>query len=346
MRTARDGASRGHQTGMATLAVVVLLLSLITIAALTAARNGVTEQRISANLYRERQAFAAAQAGLAVAWNTLTWRRMNGLAPGGTLSGGTGTLGNDAVYHYAYRLVGTTPAPLVEIMSSGRAGDGTGKRTLWQMAQFIPPLAIQPDGPLTSRKAVYLNGAVLNNLPGGPLIRAGGPITYTPGRTGSACRLPGQCMTDPDMNGLTEDEFFATYFNMNRDMMTQLATGYDCDVCTATADGQTGAILYIENRRGTSIHLENSTLGSVDDPVILLVGSDIRGITGVSLYGLLYVMGGIEGIADDVAITGALVSDQDIVIQGDIAITHDTGVLGGLDKLGHFAMLPGSWRDF
>ena len=341
-----DGARCGHQTGMATLAIVVLLLSIITIAALTAARNGVTEQSISANLYRERQAFAAAQAGLAMAWNTLTWQRMNGLAPGGTLSGGEGTLGNDAVYIYTYRLVDTTPTLLVEVMSTGQAGDGTGKRTLWQIAQLIPPLATQPDAPLTSRNAVYLNGAVLNNLQGGPLIRAGGPITYASGQTGSACRLPGLCITDPAMSKLTQDEFFATYFNMDRGTMTQLATGYDCDICTATADGQTGAILHIENRQGASIYLENSTLGSVDEPVILLVDSDIRGISDVTLYGLLYVTGGIKGIADDVTITGALVSDRDIDIQGDMTMTHDTGVLDNLDKLGRFVMIPGSWRDF
>lgn len=54
------------QNGVVTLTIGILLLVLITMVALYGARVGVTEQRISANEYRSKEAFGAAEAGLSI----------------------------------------------------------------------------------------------------------------------------------------------------------------------------------------------------------------------------------------------------------------------------------------
>lgn len=58
------GASYRYQKGAATLFVAVVLLTILTIATIYAARVGLQDQRISGNDFRSKTAFAAAQAGL------------------------------------------------------------------------------------------------------------------------------------------------------------------------------------------------------------------------------------------------------------------------------------------
>lgn len=55
---------RGRQSGVTTLTVTMLLLAIVTIAALFAASSGILEQRTAASEYRHKLAFQAAEAGL------------------------------------------------------------------------------------------------------------------------------------------------------------------------------------------------------------------------------------------------------------------------------------------
>lgn len=57
-------APRSRQRGLSTLLVAILLLAIITIITIFAARVGLFEQRISANDYRYKMAFQVSEAGL------------------------------------------------------------------------------------------------------------------------------------------------------------------------------------------------------------------------------------------------------------------------------------------
>ncbi len=336
-----------YQAGITTLAITMLLLLLITIVSLSVARTGVTEQQISGNFYRERQAFAAAQAGLSTAVANLEWSHLNSLPPSTTIMGGSGALGSGATYTYTYRLFETASGiPLVELVAEGKAGDGSGNKILWQTARFAPPLVKQPDTPLTGRASVRLSGALLNSSIGAPLIRAGGSITHTPPPPGQGCSTPGLCPSDTTIGKLTETEFFSSYFGADKKTFSRLGAHYSCDLCEGTADGQGSVIIQINNRQGAPIHLRNTTLGTLDDPVILLIDGNVHELSQVTLHGLLYTMGEIDAVADDVKIHGALMAEKDITLQGSLVLVYDTFILDKLISLGRFHMIPGTWRDF
>ncbi|CAA9892959.1 conserved hypothetical protein [Candidatus Methylobacter favarea] len=59
-----QGAPRIHQKGMATLVVSLVVLTIITLMVIFAAKVGIFDQRMSANEYRYKEAFAAADGGL------------------------------------------------------------------------------------------------------------------------------------------------------------------------------------------------------------------------------------------------------------------------------------------
>ncbi|WP_340121140.1 PilX N-terminal domain-containing pilus assembly protein [Methylobacter svalbardensis] len=79
MNTKRDieklgfqGTPSTHQKGMATLVVTVVVLIIITLMVFFAAKVGIFDQRMSANEYRYKEAFAAADGGLEYATQQFT----------------------------------------------------------------------------------------------------------------------------------------------------------------------------------------------------------------------------------------------------------------------------------
>ena len=63
-RRPRTPILRSRQRGLSTLLIAILLLAIVTIMTIFAARFGIFEQRISANDYRYKMAFQASEAGL------------------------------------------------------------------------------------------------------------------------------------------------------------------------------------------------------------------------------------------------------------------------------------------
>lgn len=332
-----------YQNGLATLATTLLLLFIITIASLWAARIGVTEQQISGNLHRERQAFAAAQAGLATALNKLQWQHLNGPRP----AGGTGMLDGGAAYAYTYRFSATPMGnTLIEMTARGESGDGPGERILRQTARFAPSVIKRPDAPLTGRASVDVSGAVISNVSGGPIIRAGGAIAYIPAPTAQGCNPAASCVSDPLLGGMEEAGYFSSWFGIDKEAFTRLSTQYVCGQCKGIANQQIAVMIIISNGEDTPLSLENTTLGSPQDPVILVIDSDISRLSGITLHGLLYVTGDIDAPAHAVTIVGALVAGGDAGLRGNLELAYDGAVLDNLDKLGHFTVIPGTWHDF
>lgn len=102
----------------------------------------------------------------------------------------------------------------------------------------------------------------------------------------------------------------------------------------------------------TSSTLTSSNVGTVDEPVILVVEDGDLTISGnIDFYGLIYVRDPnrnrtitLTGSAD---LYGALVSDRNIDIVGSFDVHYDYDILrkAGSTSGGGFAKLTGGWRD-
>lgn len=196
------GFGLGGQRGLTTLLVTVILLFLATIISIVVARTTVTEQRISANELRHKQAFEAAQAGLdaAYAFIQTTPIGVDKNTDGQVDAGPDATLANGARYQVGFCAPGATgvcPATVgvptcssalalaqfstPRVVSCGWSDDGLGLVTLHQDVGVITGVGQGPNNPLITKGPVNVSGSanVVNyftNLTiwsGGPLANIG-----------------------------------------------------------------------------------------------------------------------------------------------------------------------------
>lgn len=104
---------------------------------------------------------------------------------------------------------------------------------------------------------------------------------------------------------------------------------------------------------GAKCQLNNATIGSPDDPVVIISATTETVITGsFSLFGLLYVFDGEDAAAEfkgagTASIYGALIVDADMEkFTGTVNVVYAGGVLQRAADLGGFGTINGGWRDF
>lgn len=145
------------QAGVATLLTTVILLLCITVLTLYATHVAVTEQRLTANDVRARQALAAAQSGLEAALAALPDTAIDGVTfdPAGRahLDGPAATLADGARFATRLDTLDRTPysTGLLRVWSRGLSADGSSRRTVRQTISFVPWMIRRPATPLLVR---------------------------------------------------------------------------------------------------------------------------------------------------------------------------------------------------
>jgi len=137
------------QRGVTTIAVGLIVLLLLTVAALYATRVGVMEQRVSANHYRHNEAFSAAEAGLDYGFAAIRQDRTWG--DGGPYDSTTDDLSNGASFQVRKTITG---AGFIEIKSRGVNPDGTGNVVVSKLIGGYPLMSGGPKVPLMAAGAV------------------------------------------------------------------------------------------------------------------------------------------------------------------------------------------------
>ena len=79
----RPPVTRSRQQGLSTLLIAILLLAIVTIITIFAARFGIFEQRMSSNDYRYKMAFQASEAGLNQSMEFIRMSTAEMLSPAG-----------------------------------------------------------------------------------------------------------------------------------------------------------------------------------------------------------------------------------------------------------------------
>jgi Tfp pilus assembly protein PilX len=227
-------------------------------------------------------------------------------------------------------------------------------------------LATPPSAALTARGTVNLNDYAVTvsnaDVPShGITIDAGGlvsnagaaRITSVPGTPGATSIRA----SDPSLSSLTTpDRMFKSVFGMDRvtyrsqPAVVRITCSGDCDSAIANAvSANPGRIIWVQ---GPATIDSNLVLGSVAEPVMLVVQGNLTVSANLQFFGVLYLHDTSGSnvwntTAGSTLINGALVAEGNLSITGTPTISFDPNVLRTINLTqGSMVRVPGSWRDF
>jgi PilX N-terminal len=227
---------------------------------------------------------------------------------------------------------------------------------------LLPGLASAPAAPLTARGNVSAPGAELgihngDVASGGVAVHAGGNVDVGAAHSSGPAGAPlAQAVVANDVSfaTLTANQFFATFFGHDRagwaaqPVVSMLTCAGNCAGALVSAAAQSGSVALIQVSGNAAIE-GPVTLGSPQQPVLIVIEGAVQLRGPVTLYGLLYGAtvswnGPIPGGA---LVRGALVSEAGYQGDGTPELIYDAGILDRLrTRSGTFARVSGSWRDF
>jgi hypothetical protein len=227
-------------------------------------------------------------------------------------------------------------------------------------------LATPPSAALTARGTVNLNDNAVTvsnaDVPshgitidaGGPVINAGAArITSVPGTPGATSIRA----SDPSLSSLPNgDRMFISLFGMDRvtyrtqPAAVRVTCGGDCDSAIANAvSAHPGRIIWVQ---GPATIDSNLVLGSVAEPVMLVLQGNLTVSANLQLFGVLYLHDPSGSTvwnttAGSTLIDGAVIAEGNLSITGTPTISFDPNVLRTINLTqGSMVRVPGSWRDF
>ncbi|MGL1835085.1 PilX N-terminal domain-containing pilus assembly protein [Rhodocyclaceae bacterium SMB388] len=228
-----------------------------------------------------------------------------------------------------------------------------------EVLAFAPALLAPPVAALTLRGQADLNhsGVRIANTDtalAGLTVHAGGAVINRADH--HLMTLPGTppaaslAENDAALSATPATAFFYGFFGTQKQHYRLVADErLECaGHCSATLAGHGGAIVWVDIDAGRYT-LQDATLGSPSDPVILVVDGalEIRGAT--TIHGLVYA-GSLDWHAtpaDDSVIVGAAIVEDDFSADGVPRLIHDAAILQALSaQYGSFVRVPGTWRDF
>ena len=226
---------------------------------------------------------------------------------------------------------------------------------------LVPALAAPPAAALTVRGTVALGGApaFVNPDPstGGLAVHAGGAVAVP---HGAATGVPGSPASaalverDASLGATDADAMFAVTFGLDRARWQQqpglrtLRCDTPCDDALAALArrGAASAIVRIDG----DLRLDGpATIGSAENPVLLVVDGVPRLGADVVIHGAVYVAAAAWNAAgsNGALIRGALLAEGSLAGDGAPSVLRDAAVLDRLHRrIGTLTRVPGSWRDF
>ncbi|PAU87577.1 hypothetical protein CK507_08400 [Pseudomonas sp. WN033] len=377
-----------RQKGVATLFVALILLLAMTLSAFFVHRTLIVDQEVAGSYYRATRAQMAAEAGLELIHaqlKTVASRAPYFNSDGSPVSGSHSlTLGSTAntagtvTATITLQAVGPASQPnsMVRISSQGCWQEaGTSNATcntcsascpttgqVSQVVAFRGALAGAPSAPLTAKGNVDLGGSAItvtntDTSTNGLTVHAGGDIDLH-NANNNLVTLPGTppeasiAQGDNELSSISSDDYFSKFFGQDKDTYRSNADmRLSCEgVCNTSVNGKQGQIIWVDVPPGSNFTLNsNTTVGSLTNPVVLIVNGPLELRGSATIYGLVYSAtllwdntgGGTSQII------GAAVAEGDFTANGTPNPTYDSSVLSRLStQIGSFYQVPGTWRDF
>jgi len=360
------------QKGAATLIISTLLLVTLTLIILFAASYNIMQEKITANQSRSNQAFEAAEAGLEFGIQYLQQNSavilaspVLGFIPAYSNSSTTNvTLANNSRYTIVYTNPIANNYRLIEITSTGTNADGSSTRVVRQQVQFGSLLMNPPTNSLTSKGSITLGGhGTVTNIESNNTIQSASTITI--GGSGSTVTIGGGSVAGAigsdiqqnisSINSQSQTDFFATYFGASRSTVKNNAAHYynssSNSNYSSTLNGMTGTSIWIDQTAGTTTLNGGVVIGSLSNPVLVVVNGPLNLSGNVTIYGLIFVIGstGITNITGNILITGGMITTDDFNMSGNSNLVYSSSVLNKLQNstsMSYYAKVPGSWKNF
>lgn len=326
-----------RQAGAAALAMAIILMIGVLMLMVYAVKNSVMQQKSVSNQYGGTQAFAAADAGLefGIQYLSSNYTVVSTSASGGYINYGPANanltnvaLSNGSHFSVVYTNPTQNDYQLIKVTSTGTSPDGVSQRVVSQLAYAgVSSLqyAVTTQGDMQTHGTVDITGT------GGADV--GGNLSL-----GGNSAISTVTQNDTTLANLSSDTLFSNIFGMTPDQMKAQSTYY------ANSSGvdfsSLSGIVWINS--DTTI-TSNFTIGTVSNPVLLIVNGDFKAAGTTTFNGLIYVMG-TSTLSGTFNLNGGLVSQGDIKMTGTSA-TYNASVVGTFTQHS-FAKVPGSWSDF
>ena len=226
---------------------------------------------------------------------------------------------------------------------------------------LLAGLRTPPAAALTTRGSVDADSAAFGAHNADPAtgiaVHAGSTITAGRARLSTAAGAPlasALIGNDASLAGPNADRFFASTFGLdkerwkNQPSVARIACTSDCaaaiDAAIRAADGS--ALIWLDG----DLALDGPvTLGSPEQPVVLVVSGAAHLRGAVTFHGVLYTaaLGWNENVASGALLRGAAISEAGYSGSGTPDFVYDRRALDILQtRSGSFARVNGSWRDF
>lgn len=363
-----------YSRGAATLIFAVILIVICTMIVFFAANFSRMQDTTVANQVRQTQAFEAAEAGIefGIAYleennTTILANPVNGFINYTNASLTNVALGNGSSFSVTYTNPVANNYNLVQITSTGRNDDNTAVKVITQQVQFGSLLVTSPTATITSKGSVSMtgNGGVTNTTNNTTIISGS-----TVGMSGSAktttasgvSSTPGNYGADIQQNNnaissQSNDDFFASFFGTTdtsaiQNQFSNVYTNSQSTNYAGTLNGMEGTTVWI-NQTGSSVanFSGNSTIGTAQNPVLMVVNGPLNVTGNVTIYGFVFVIGpsGIANLTGNINVVGGMVTTDDLTITGNADVIFNPTVLNNIrnnPSTRYYAKVPGSWKDF
>jgi len=365
------------EVGAITVVMAMTMLGLALASTLYTAKVKMLDVRIANAEIRKSEAILSAETGLKRAMIELeSVSVINGIIATAI----TATSTNN--FSVTYTEVSPSLSPRVfELISVGSSRDNTGTRTLSQKVEINSYVPWPADSAITVAGNIAVGGAftVGANPNGGGLgvplsVWSNGDVSL--GGNGATCGLEefdgGYCSGSPysdstfEANDILENDtgfptdLFEHTFGVTKvnyqELKDQAEVLASCSSLPNTGTDVTTGFFWVEGDCSVNA---NKTIGSVDEPVIIVVeDGDITLNGGATIFGLVFAFEATVGSGGDVSmiggstVRGAFISDHSITnSSGTFNTRFDAQVLNNISEgtspeLSTVKIIAGSWKDF
>lgn len=350
------------QLGATTLVITVIIVSVISLMLLYQANFNVMQQRTANNVFSERQAEQAAEAGLEYAFAYLVTNSAVVLASptSGLINFAIGptSLSNGASYSVTIRNPTALDYSLLNVVSTGTSADAQVTRTVRQQA-FSVSNTITTSA-LVRGAISMVGGSTLTNTVTNMNIQAGGALTLNNGAatytSSGLTSSQGNIKSDIQQNqsslsSLSDSAFFQQVFGTTQQtaqtQATASGTNYNNSVSggdySQTLKNKTGSVIYI-NQSNVTLG-QGVTIGSSANPVTIITTGALTIANGVTINGMVYSAGSMS-LAGGARINGGIAAGGAMSISNGFQLTfREVPKLAGGGSTS-YVKVAGSWRDF
>lgn len=356
-----------QERGAALLVFILLLMFCVTWLTLALAKSGRLAIKMNANALRSEQAFAAADAGLEFALVYLIKNsalivqdaNADGLIDAYSNSSTTNVaLANGSRYSITYTNPVLNDLTLLRITSIGTADSAS--REVRELVKYTSLMSTYSPTPLAAKGNVSLAGnTIVTNAFNNNALKTGGSVSFggnaktvlASGTSSSVASTQSDVsQNNASVTALSAEAFFVQYFGASSASIKAAAAHYYTNGSNtnynAALNGMNNTSIWIDQTGGTRATIDsNTTIGSLANPVMLVVNGDLTIQGNAVLYGYVYATGSITTAGNSI-IRGAMVSGGNTVDSGNFNLTYNPTILTKVQQLsGQYGKVPNSWND-